>query len=83
MTSAYPSVLVSLPSWMGAPGRFLGNVITGIALRASFGPAVRHIRTQVLGLPARPAPIDPRLPAVHGYSPLVVPPAPEWGTSGT
>lgn len=78
-TSAYRGVLVALPAWMGAPGRRLGNRITRLGVSMMTASTARRIRTRALGLPARPAPVDPRLPSVYGYSPLVVPPAPEWG----
>lgn len=82
-TAAFPGVLTPhVPGWTGALGRRTSHRLTATALRVPFAPATRKVRTQALGLPARPNPQrDPRrgLPSVYGYSRHVVPPAPEWG----
>jgi UDP:flavonoid glycosyltransferase YjiC (YdhE family) len=78
-TSAFPGPLVALPGWLGAPGRRLSHRLTTRGVDLMLGATARQARTEVLGLPARPAPPRPGLPVLYGYSPLVVPPAPEWG----
>lgn len=82
-TAAFPGVLTPhVPLWTGKAGRRLSHRLTAVALRMPFAAATARVRTEVLGLPARPDPRrDPRrgLPSVYGYSRYVVPDAPEWG----
>ena len=53
---------------------------SAMAMNLPFAAAVKHLRTQVLGLPARARPVgEPGLPAIYGYSPRVVPHPPQWG----
>ncbi len=78
-TAAFPGPLVALPDRLGAPGRRLSHRLTARAVDLMLGATTRHARTAVLGLPARPAPPRPGLPVLYGFSPLVVPPPPEWG----
>lgn len=78
-TAAFPGPLLPrVPRWLGGPGRRASHRITAVALDAMFGVAARRART-LLGLSGRPRPVPADLPAVYGFSPLVVPHPPEWG----
>lgn len=80
-TSAFPGVLMPhVPSWLGGPGRRASHRLSAIALQVPFRPAVRHARTDVLGLPARPVRPRPGLPVVYGFSPQIVAAPRDWGT---
>lgn len=75
-TAAFPGVLLPRTprfAWKAShrPSR-LGATLP-------FRSAVRRARRDVLGLPARPAPVDHTLPALYGYSRHVLPAPPEWG----
>jgi len=85
-TRDYPFALFpKLPRWLGrAPNRLsfhLGRQIMWQPLRAADSAA----RREVLGLPPAPfwgpyaAPALRGLPILYGYSPLVIPPASDWG----
>lgn len=79
-TAAFPGpLLAGVPRWLGAPGRRASHRVSGLGVELLVGPARRQVRTEVLGLPARPARHRPALPTLYGYSPLVVPTPPEWG----
>lgn len=78
-TAAFPGPLVALPGWLGGTGRRLSHRLTARGVDLMLGATARRARTEVLGLPRRPEPPRPGLPVLYGYSPLVVPPPPEWG----
>jgi UDP:flavonoid glycosyltransferase YjiC (YdhE family) len=78
-TSAFPGPLVPrVPGWTGAPGVRLSHRLSALGIDLLVGPAAKRVRAE-LGLPARPAPVALGLPALYGYSPVVVPQPPEWG----
>jgi UDP:flavonoid glycosyltransferase YjiC (YdhE family) len=85
-TRAYPSFLLpKLPSW---PGRSLNRLSYHLArqiLWQGFRSADRLARREVLGLPPAPfwgpyhADGVHDLPVLYGFSPSVIPKAPDWG----
>ncbi len=78
-TAAFPGPLLpGVPAWTGAPGLRASHRLTAAGIGLLTGSAGRGVRAE-LGLPARPAPRRPGLPTLYGYSPVVVPAAPEWG----
>lgn len=78
-TGAFPGPLVPrVPRWTGGAGTRLSHRLSALGIGMLLGPAAKQVRG-VLGLPARPAPAAPGLPALYGYSPVVVPLPPEWG----
>ncbi|WP_375431814.1 glycosyltransferase [uncultured Friedmanniella sp.] len=77
-TAAFPGVLTArLPSWAGAVGRRASHRATNAALHVMFGEPRRQVRAH-LGLPRRPRREPRDLPALYGFSPLVVPQPTEW-----
>lgn len=85
-TRHFPSVLVpNLPdgpgSWLNRPSHHLTRQFMWHSLRAADNLA----RREVLGLPAAPftgpyaSEATRGLPVLYGFSPAVVPPAPDWG----
>lgn len=75
-TAAFPGVLLPRTP------RFAWRASHGISRRGAtlpFRAAVHRARRDVLGLPARPAPVAHTLPSLYGYSRHVLPAPPEWG----
>lgn len=79
-TSAFPGVLLpGVPAWLGGFGRRLSHSLSEFGLWAPFRGAMAQARQEVLGLPEREAPVGKDLPVLYGFSPLVIPPPPDWG----
>jgi UDP:flavonoid glycosyltransferase YjiC (YdhE family) len=87
-TRAFPSALASqLPPWFGGALYRLSHHVFRQMMWQSFRAADNGARKQVLGLP--PAPFwgpynaEPlrEMPILYGYSPSVLPPPADWGTS--
>jgi UDP:flavonoid glycosyltransferase YjiC (YdhE family) len=84
-TRAYPSApFAGLPIRLGGAFNRLSYQLTRQMMWQAFRPADRLTRRQVLGLPAAPfwGPFDAeclrRTPVLYGFSPAVIPPAPDW-----
>jgi sterol 3beta-glucosyltransferase len=78
-TDAFPGTLVSqLPAWSGGLGRRVSHQLTNAALQTMFGAPQRQVRAY-LNLPRKPRPRRQDMPAIYGFSPLVVPQPSEWG----
>jgi UDP:flavonoid glycosyltransferase YjiC (YdhE family) len=78
-TALFPGPLLpQVPRWTGGAGMRLSHRVTALGVRALTGPGTKQVRA-LYGLPPRPAAREPGLPAVYGYSPIVVPAPPEWG----
>ena len=84
-TRAYPSFM--LPGIPAGPGGALNRLSYQLARQSiwqAFRPADRRMRKQLLGLPAAPllgafdAECTRHTPILYGYSPAVIPPAPDW-----
>jgi sterol 3beta-glucosyltransferase len=85
-TRAYPSFLFSkLPSWLGGSLNRLSYHLARQILWQGFRSADRLARREVLGLPPAPfwGPYNVDrvhdLPILYGFSPSVIPKAPDWG----
>jgi UDP:flavonoid glycosyltransferase YjiC (YdhE family) len=75
-TSAFPGVLVpGLPRWLWR----LSHSLSELGIWGPFRGAMAKARKEVLGLPAREAPVRDDLPVLYGFSPHVIPHPPEWG----
>jgi UDP:flavonoid glycosyltransferase YjiC (YdhE family) len=84
-TRAYPSFIVPKPpSWFGGALNRLSHHVARQMMWQGFRSADKLARKQVLGLPAAPfwGPFDAHStrgqPVLYGYSPSVIPPAPDW-----
>jgi len=74
------------PPWLPGVGlyHFLTHAVTAELLWQLMRPTINRARQEILGLPPFPflGPISATLgkqPHLYGYSPLVVPPPPDWG----
>jgi sterol 3beta-glucosyltransferase len=74
-TRAFPGVLLPRAP---APLHRISHRISDAALQVMLRAGLRRARTEVLGLPGRAAPAQTGTPVLYGFSPLVVPPPPDW-----
>ncbi len=84
-TQAYPSFLFPKPpAWFGGSLNRLSHHLSRQIMWQGFRAADRLARQKVLGLPAAPfwgpysADHMDRDPILYGFSPSVIPPAPDW-----
>jgi sterol 3beta-glucosyltransferase len=87
-TRAYPSFLLPRqPSWLGGSLNRLSHHLVRQIMWQSFRSADRLARKEVLGFPPAPfwgpysADGAQCVPILYGFSPSVIPPAPDWDDS--
>jgi UDP:flavonoid glycosyltransferase YjiC (YdhE family) len=85
-TRAYPSFLFHrLPSWLGGPFNRLSYHLVRLFMWQGYRSADRLARQKVLDLPAASfwgpynSDCTRHYPILYGFSPSVIPPAPDWG----
>jgi UDP:flavonoid glycosyltransferase YjiC (YdhE family) len=73
------------PSWLPFPGvyNFLSHVLAAEFLWQTLGSSINEAREEVLGLPRLPflgpVHLSRKVPALHCFSPIVVPEPSDWG----
>ena len=87
-TRVYPSFLLpGLPAWLGGGANSLSYRAARQVMWQGFRAADARARRDVLGLPAAPffgpfaSPATRGNPILYGFSPSVIPPAPDWDDS--